>query len=415
MKLTSAVLATALLASSTLAVPVQDTRDLGQALKDAKHGVKDLVKDTVNTISGNNKHGHGHGHNKQDTPGGTWVKEPSFFTSAFSTRAIPSLVIANSGAAAPGQANAFGHFGFKVNSQQDTICWDIRTVNVTGDYSSPAVTATHIHQAPVGSAGPPRIAFPNPVKVGVDSTGAEIRESKGCQKGPFRTGVNAANGGDTGSASGFTLSQLEANPDQFFADTHTAQFTAGAIRGQLLRSETPVNRPKRFTSTLKTEATPNQVVNANSQSVPGLSGAKSYFELNINTEKDILCYEITSFGFQGDYFSPAKTATHTHQAPFGQNGPPRLAYKNPTTVEDKTKAKSLRRKYGAHGNGEVRYSEACVKGPFTTGLLGADGVDTGSASGFSLSTLENNPTGFFSDYHTAARAAGAVRGNMYRA
>lgn len=35
------------------------------------------------------------------------------------------------------------------------------------------------------------------------------------------------------TAEGFTVAQIEANPPAFFADTHTAEFTAGAIRGQL--------------------------------------------------------------------------------------------------------------------------------------------------------------------------------------
>lgn len=110
-------------------------------------------------------------------PGGKAVKQPSHFTSAFSTRAVPGDVIASTGSPAPGQPNAFGHFGFKINSEQDIICvseawhdatrrhqltrassaqWDIRTVNVTGEYQSPAVTATHIHAGVKGAAGPPR-------------------------------------------------------------------------------------------------------------------------------------------------------------------------------------------------------------------------------------------------------------------
>jgi hypothetical protein len=35
------------------------------------------------------------------------------------------------------------------------------------------------------------------------------------------------------TAEGFTVAQIEANPPAFFADTHTAEFTAGAIRGQI--------------------------------------------------------------------------------------------------------------------------------------------------------------------------------------
>ena len=89
---------------------------------------------------------------------------------------------------------------------------------------SPALTATHIHQGLKGASGPPRIAFPNPV--GDDS----YRNSIGCLKGPFKTGV-LANGVDTGT--GFTVSQIEANPSGFFTDSHTKLFSLGVVRGQL--------------------------------------------------------------------------------------------------------------------------------------------------------------------------------------
>jgi hypothetical protein len=112
-----------------------------------------------------------------------------------------------------------------------------RSQNITawlrGNYSSPAVTATHIHQAAVGAAGPPRIAFPNPrpkANENQDLDAYSWRESLGCLTGPFTTGV-LNNGTDTGT--GFTVAALEANPTGFFADTHTVQFPAGAIRGQL--------------------------------------------------------------------------------------------------------------------------------------------------------------------------------------
>lgn len=86
-------------------------------------------------------------------------------------------------------------------------------------------TATHIHQAAKGAAGPPRIAFPNPEKVGQTSSGAELRRSSGCAQGPFVTGLNAANTTtDTGSASGFKLADIEKDGGAgFFADVHTKQ------------------------------------------------------------------------------------------------------------------------------------------------------------------------------------------------
>jgi len=105
------------------------------------------------------------------------------------------------------------------------------TAYVRGAYQSPAKTATHIHQAAVGRAGPPRLAFPNPVNsAGELGDDLELRYSYGCLKGPFTTGI-LANGTDT--ASGFTIKALEENPTGFFADTHTAEFVAGAVRGQL--------------------------------------------------------------------------------------------------------------------------------------------------------------------------------------
>lgn len=163
------------------------------------------------------------GHAKHQLPGGKKVKEPSYFTSAFSTRAIDTTII-NGTQSVPGQAGAFGHFSFKINTDKDIVCWDIRTVNVTGDYQSPAVTATHIHQAAAGASGPPRLAFPNPEYVRNDITGAEVRQTKGCMKGPFTTGVNLPNSEtDSGTESGFTLSDIQENPSDFFADTHTQQ------------------------------------------------------------------------------------------------------------------------------------------------------------------------------------------------
>ncbi|MCO5585451.1 hypothetical protein L7F22_039384 [Adiantum nelumboides] len=345
-------------------------------------------------------------HQSQSKPIGKHVKEPKYFTSAFSTRAVNTTIINNNQESVPGQPGAFGHFSFKINSDKEIICWDIRTVGVTGEYQSPAFTATHIHQADVGRSGPPRIAFTNPKYERNDITGAEIRTSKGCLQGPFATNVTA-NGQDTGSASGFKLKNIEENPSNFFSDTHTQAFSAGAIRGQLLRSEIEVKKPRSFTSVLRTEATSDQIITNAGAPTPGLEGASGKYELRINTNEDVICYDITLKNFPKDekYFSPAKTSTHTHAAPFGSAGPPRLAYKNPE-----------RKSYlwGAIKS-KTRHSSACIKGPFTTGLLGTDGKDTGSASGFTLTQLQDNPQAYFSDVHTESRQAGAVRGQLYRA
>lgn len=155
----------------------------------------------------------------------TEVPEPDSFTSAFTVMATPDQVINNDGVATPGQPGAAGEFTFRINSELEIICYDITLTGVSGDYQSPAKTATHIHQAAVGQAGPPRIAFPNPAPVGDGP-----RTSSGCLQGPFTTGV-MANGADTGT--GFTLAQIEANPAGFTGDSHTVSFPAGVVRGQL--------------------------------------------------------------------------------------------------------------------------------------------------------------------------------------
>lgn len=155
----------------------------------------------------------------------TEVPEPSSFTSMVTSMATPDAVVDPDGVVTPGEPGATGTFDYRINSDLDVICYDITLRGVTPPYMSPARTATHIHQAAEGAPGPPRIAFPDPVDAG-DGT----LRSEGCLQGPFTTGI-MANGADTGE--GFTLAAIEADPSAFATDTHTATFTAGAVRGQL--------------------------------------------------------------------------------------------------------------------------------------------------------------------------------------
>lgn len=157
----------------------------------------------------------------------TPVGEPDTFTSAFTAMATPAQVVNADGVATPGTAGATGTFNYRLNSDLDIICYDISVRGISTPFESPAKTATHIHQAPSGKPGPPRIAFPNPVEQ-PDGTFT----SSGCLQGPFTTGVrNADTGVDTGA--GFTVQQIEDDPTAFFTDTHTAANPAGAVRGQL--------------------------------------------------------------------------------------------------------------------------------------------------------------------------------------
>ncbi|KAH9841301.1 putative chrd superfamily protein, partial [Teratosphaeria destructans] len=150
-----------------------------------------------------------------------------------------------------------------------------------------------------------------------------------------------------------------------------------------------VGFPFFFTSTYRVIATPDQVVNGTT-STGGLPGAIGYYNLGINSLDDTICYHITLHGFRGDYQSPAKTATHIHEARRGQSGPPRLVFPNP------------------EGDENVAVSLGCLKGPFTTGLNGPDGKDTGE--GFTVRQIEEDPEAFFADVHSSLAVPGAVRG-----
>ncbi|KAK3621700.1 hypothetical protein LTR56_022464 [Elasticomyces elasticus] len=153
--------------------------------------------------------------------------KPAFFTSTYQIITTPDQVI-NGTVPTPGEPGAIGYYDFGINSKLDVICYDIVLKGVTGDYQSPAKTATHIHQAVKGASGPPRLAFPNPLPVSDDPK--VTRYSKGCLKGPFTTGI-LSNGTDT--AAGFTVAQIEANPAAFFCDSHTKKYVPGVVRGQL--------------------------------------------------------------------------------------------------------------------------------------------------------------------------------------
>lgn len=113
-----------------------------------------------------------------------------------------------------------------------------------------------------------------------------------------------------------------------------------------------------FSSTQVVKATPDQVVNGTTPT-GGLPGASGTYNFGINSQTDTICYNITLYGFRGEYQSPAATATHIHEAARGASGPPRIAFHNPQPVA---------------GNKDVRNSVGCLTGPFKTGVL-TSGVD----------------------------------------
>ncbi|KAF1983806.1 hypothetical protein K402DRAFT_406533 [Aulographum hederae CBS 113979] len=151
------------------------------------------------------------------------------FTSTYKVHATPDQVVSTANEYTGGLPGTTATYLFGLAPAQNTICYNITLYNFRGDYQSPAISATHIHEAVKGKSGPPRIAFPNPVWGEGDMEG--VRTSIGCIRGPFMTGVMAPAGGDTGA--GFHVSQIEKNPAGFFSDVHSSLAVPGAVRGQL--------------------------------------------------------------------------------------------------------------------------------------------------------------------------------------
>jgi hypothetical protein len=59
------------------------------------------------------------------------------------------------------------------------------------------------------------------------------------------------------------------------------------------------------------------------------------------------------------------------------------------------------------GDDKKRNSVGCLTGPFETGLNGPDGKDTGT--GFKVEMIEQNPEGYFADFHSNFFTLGVVR------
>src|SRR5438477_2033336 len=103
---------------------------------------------------------------------------------------------------------AKGHTDIKVRTD-GTIGFKTKILNKAHE----TFVAGHIHQAPVGVAGP--IVVPLFVAPSPPTSARQIKQR----------GVATPNAGTTGAA-------LCANPSAYYVNYHTTAFTGGAIRGQ---------------------------------------------------------------------------------------------------------------------------------------------------------------------------------------
>ena len=160
-------------------------------------------------------------------------------------------------------------------------------------------------------------------------------------------------------------------------------------------ADDPVPEPPTFTSTLTSTATPDQVVDDFGKPVPGQPGASGTFTLRVNSQQNIICYDITLTGVTQPFESSARTATHLQEGKPGESGYPRMVFPDPQGPP----------------SGPLT-SKGCLKGPFTTGVVLRHG-DTGK--GFTLAMLERSPADWFVDVHTKQFRVGAVRGQLAKA
>src|SRR5262245_16076466 len=103
----------------------------------------------------------------------------------------------------PGDEDAAGTAVVYLRTDSNEVCVDINIQNIT----LPA-TAAHIHQAPVGQAGPPVVTLTAPGADGLSSTCATVEA--------------------------VLMQDMVNNPANFYVNVHNADFPDGAARGQLV-------------------------------------------------------------------------------------------------------------------------------------------------------------------------------------
>jgi hypothetical protein len=99
-----------------------------------------------------------------------------------------------------GPARGHGIVNLTLSAAKGTVCWHFEGVAGIGK-----ATAAHIHKAPPGKAGPVVVPF-----------GAAYK-AKGCAR-----------------AAKALIAAIEAHPNSYYVNVHTAKYPAGAIRGQLV-------------------------------------------------------------------------------------------------------------------------------------------------------------------------------------
>jgi hypothetical protein len=209
----------------------------------------------------------------------------------------------------------------RLRAGQGQVCYQLAAKNL------PPAAAAHIHRGASGVAGPVVVPLATPNAAGVSS---------GCTTA-VRTLVKS----------------ILADPASFYVNIHTAEFPAGAIRGQLSGTST-ASLGLTLALELKGTSEPN---------------AKGTAVLRIRKDAGMICYRL-----HVENVTLPTTAAHIHRGGAGVNGP--------------------------------------VVVPFTA--PGADGNSSGCAPADAalIDEILGNPPGFYVNVHTKEHPAGAIRSQL---
>jgi hypothetical protein len=219
-----------------------------------------------------------------------------------------------------GDPVATGQATFHLRKGQGQVCYTLATTNL------PTAVAAHIHRGGSGVAGP--------VVVPLNTPGADGKSS-GC--------AVAARG---------TVGAILKAPASYYANVHTQEFAAGAIRGQLTGSPSDVGVS--FAIDLKGSTEPN---------------AKGTAVVRVRTDAGMVCYRL-----HAENITLPAVAAHIHRGASTASGPVVVPFQAPAA------------------NGE------------------SDGCATAQAA--IIDEILANPANFYVNVHTQEHPAGAMRAQL---
>jgi CHRD domain len=245
----------------------------------------------------------------------------SLLSAAAGGRAFP-IALTGEAESPAGDPVGTGTATVRLRAGQGQLCYQVAAKDLS------AIAAMHIHKGEAGAAGPVVVPLQTPNAAGTSSGCAQVA----------RTLVAA----------------ILADPVSYYLNVHTAEFAAGAIRGQL-------------TGTSTASFGWIVAVDLKGTSEPNATGTAV---VRIRKDAGLVCYRLHAANV-----TLPTTAAHIHRGAAAVNGPVVVPFVAP----------------GADGN-----SSGCV---------------TASPSSL-VDEIIANPAGFYVNVHTTEHPAGAIRAQL---